>query len=503
MKARKLFSVILALIMSIAACACAHADSDAAQLYNLGDTVEDFNIVLSDGSETTLYKLLEEKKAVLLNFWASWCGPCMNEFPYMNEAAAATPDVAVVALSVEEEDTDETVNGVKSDNGLDAIMMGRDSENMFARFDREGAIPLSAIIDRNGVLCYMEVGSQPSADAFTQLFSTFTADDYSDSVIISSGLNAQEVDVERPAAADAAKALGITDERISVVEDETDDTWPFVVTEEGLEASNGDVSGSTAHIELSVNVQAGEAIKYEYRVISDAQDIDALIAMVDSEAVHAYVDAAEWKTDYIQFSEAGEHSVDFIMSRGNDEAAQATIRNVSIISADEAEALNAQKSARPENISEPDGISIEPAEANQARAAEYIIKQSDGAEYSENVLIASTDKVTLRIRIGADINPDLALMVVNGSSSKNIILSDLPTDGEGYIYECDIAADMDDMGAVYVNACGDLSNTENYVSAQVYKDEATMETFINAIAETMKAQHFDGEISWHYTDEAN
>lgn len=43
-----------------------------------------------------------QDKPVILNFWATWCGPCRTEIPEISAFADATPDIHVVGVSVDE-----------------------------------------------------------------------------------------------------------------------------------------------------------------------------------------------------------------------------------------------------------------------------------------------------------------------------------------------------------------------------------------------------------------
>ena len=112
-KAYSIVALLLALVMALSGMGVACAEegaSNALKVYAVGDTMDDFTITLTDGTDVTLSELLKTHKAVLLNIWATWCGPCRMEFPYMEEAyKQVSDDLAIVAVSCEPTDTYEVI----------------------------------------------------------------------------------------------------------------------------------------------------------------------------------------------------------------------------------------------------------------------------------------------------------------------------------------------------------------------------------------------------------
>ena len=69
-------------------------------------TMADFTVETIDGGTFTLSQALQDHELVLVNLWATWCGPCAYEFPFLQTAWEQNQDkVAVIALSVEPDDT--------------------------------------------------------------------------------------------------------------------------------------------------------------------------------------------------------------------------------------------------------------------------------------------------------------------------------------------------------------------------------------------------------------
>ena len=134
-----------------------------------GQTMPDFSAETIDGRTFSLSESLETHDLVLINFWATWCGPCCMEFPFLETAWEQYSDrVDVIALSVEYYDTFDVLKNFAEEYGLN-FAIGRDEDNLFGNMSGN-AIPTTLIVDKNRCVVAVEIGSQPSAEAFVNLF---------------------------------------------------------------------------------------------------------------------------------------------------------------------------------------------------------------------------------------------------------------------------------------------------------------------------------------------
>ena len=67
----------------------------------VGRPAPDFTV--SDGANTIQLSRYRGK-VVLLNFWASWCGPCIQETPALEQLHHDKPDLAILGVSVDEDE---------------------------------------------------------------------------------------------------------------------------------------------------------------------------------------------------------------------------------------------------------------------------------------------------------------------------------------------------------------------------------------------------------------
>lgn len=180
----------------------------------LGQPFPDFTAVDTEGNTFTLSEALKEKKAVLINLWATWCPPCQAEFPFLDEAyAQRADDVAVIALSIEGEDTLEAIAEFKNNLGL-SLPMGRDEGEALSNYVQAYYIPTTVIVDRFGNACFMDSGAITSTDAFLRLMDAFLGDDYMASRVLDAIPPARVWD----AGVEGARKISLTYEGENVVD---------------------------------------------------------------------------------------------------------------------------------------------------------------------------------------------------------------------------------------------------------------------------------------------
>ena len=119
----------------------------------IGETAPDFTI--ADGSHTVTLSRLRGKP-VLLNFWASWCAPCVEEMPSLVQLQKQLGDKATV-LAVSVDSDDNAYKQFVRDHNIDLLTV-RDpkqiSNTLYATFK----FPETYVIDRSGKILRKFIG---------------------------------------------------------------------------------------------------------------------------------------------------------------------------------------------------------------------------------------------------------------------------------------------------------------------------------------------------------
>lgn len=118
----------------------------------LPEQAPDFRLVDLDGQEVSLSTF--RGRTVVLNFWATWCGPCRLEAPSFTAFAAAHPDVVVLGLV--EDGPPNKVRAVADRIGLDYRVVSADQATLEA-YDI-GVFPTTVIVNPDGSVRWSHAG---------------------------------------------------------------------------------------------------------------------------------------------------------------------------------------------------------------------------------------------------------------------------------------------------------------------------------------------------------
>lgn len=129
----------------------------------VGKSAPDVRLDLLEGGTFQL-KDHRDAHVVMLDFWATWCGPCVEELPVLAEVAAAYKGKGVVFCAVNQAEEPAEVKAFLKENKLD-IPVALDAESRVGGAYGAQAIPMLVLIDKKGLVQAVHVGYSPAIKA--------------------------------------------------------------------------------------------------------------------------------------------------------------------------------------------------------------------------------------------------------------------------------------------------------------------------------------------------
>lgn len=133
----------------------------------VGQPAQTFTVKDAEGKEVTLASLLEGKKYVLIDFWASWCGPCRKEIPNLKTLYKkyAGKGFQIVSISIDKKEED-WQKALKEEGLTWPNFCDRDVADLY----KVKAVPTMYLVNAKGILVGQDLRGEALADKLEELF---------------------------------------------------------------------------------------------------------------------------------------------------------------------------------------------------------------------------------------------------------------------------------------------------------------------------------------------
>ena len=113
-------------------------------------------------------------KVTILNFWDTWCVPCVNELPEFNELKGEYPEINIIAIVPDRADVIPWMNNKGyqkitpdvdwTEFSISFATYNAAEEDLYIKLGGTGPLPMTVIVDGNGVIVHHTVGSMHLAE---------------------------------------------------------------------------------------------------------------------------------------------------------------------------------------------------------------------------------------------------------------------------------------------------------------------------------------------------
>jgi peroxiredoxin len=153
---RNVIMKIRKLLMGLALSAIAAVSLAASGLE--GKPAPDFALKSSTGENLRLSEFRGD--VVMINFWATWCGPCRQEMPLLDELYQRYERVGFNLLGVNIDDDSSRAMAMISELGVNFPVLF-DAQKQVSKMYDVGSMPLTVIVDRTGNVRFVHQGYKP------------------------------------------------------------------------------------------------------------------------------------------------------------------------------------------------------------------------------------------------------------------------------------------------------------------------------------------------------
>lgn len=143
------------LLLAMLASLTGNAD---AQSQPVSGTAPDFTLPSNQGNNLRLGE--QRGEVILLNFWASWCGPCRQEMPALDALHKRFSPAGFKVLGVNVDADTRKANRILEDLAV-AFPVVYDPAGDVSEQYQVNAMPSTVLIDRNGEMRYLHEGYKP------------------------------------------------------------------------------------------------------------------------------------------------------------------------------------------------------------------------------------------------------------------------------------------------------------------------------------------------------
>jgi peroxiredoxin len=103
-------------------------------------------------------------RPIVINLWATWCGPCRLEMPQLVDLYSSLKDRGLVMLGISIDDTPDKIKAFAEEYGVNyPLLVGLDHPRLLEALGYTGAVPMTLFVRRDGTVADRTIGIDTTA----------------------------------------------------------------------------------------------------------------------------------------------------------------------------------------------------------------------------------------------------------------------------------------------------------------------------------------------------